>query len=138
MMSWSPYFSGTGGMSNTSVPYLSSVFNQTFLQTIIPSYVGLEEGVSGRKMWREFKSFAQYLYYTWGPPPLRLWRWSWGTASTTSAMHLRDFRAPHDQTSRSVAYSLIRCSLPASIHASYREGNAPENLRVSFIPLWHL
>ena len=52
--------------------------------------------------------------------------------------HLRDFRAPHDQTSRSVAYSLIRCSLPASIHASYREGNAPENLRVSFIPLWHL
>ena len=77
--------------------------------------------------------------------PSPAWRGSWGAASTASVMssiHLRGFRAPHVRTfraNRTVAYSLIHCSLLASsIHVSYREGNAPESLRVTLIPLWHL
>ena len=124
-------------MSNMSAPYLSSMLSQTFLQTIISSYVGLEEGISGRKMWREFKSFTQYL-------PVHL-----ASASSPASVgvgprelqvplrrcYLLDFRVPHDQTSRSVAYSLIRCSLPASIHAkAMRPGRKIFALR----SLWHL
>ena len=37
-------------MSNTSDPHLSSVFSQTFLQTITASYVGLEECIWQEKV----------------------------------------------------------------------------------------
>ena len=72
-----------------------------------------------------------YTWRQWGAPAMP-------SISYTCAIFERLMTELLELRNRSAAYSLIRFSLRTSIHASYSEGNALENLRVALIPLWHL
>ena len=53
-------------------PCLNRVLSQTFLQTTIPLYVGLEEGISVGKCGGSSRVLRNTCQCTWRPPPLRL------------------------------------------------------------------